>query len=228
MDPVLGCRPHRNSATDRHKKRFTSMRRIYLLPGIDDTRKRMKYFQQELSRAGYPDAHLLEITPNDGSISIESMATQVLRQIEKTEKALPAGKEIGVIGYSMGGLVFRYIIQRLGGKDLFQAFISIATPHHGTATAYLRRGEGVRQMRPGSKLLRELNGDPNSWGSVKVYSFWTPLDLMVIPSGSSKLSCSTNKRFLVLCHPCMTHSNRVAASIIHALDETGRKSFTSP
>jgi triacylglycerol lipase len=181
---------------------------------------RMKYIQQELLLAGYPDAHLLEITPHNGSISIESMAIQVLQQIEETEKRFPAEGRADVIGYSMGGLVFRYVIQRLGGKDLFRTFISIATPHHGTVTAYLRRGEGVRQMRPGSELLRELNGDPNPWGSVKVYSFRTPLDLMVLPSNSPIICCSANKQFMVLCHPWMTHSKRVAAGIINALDET--------
>jgi triacylglycerol lipase len=198
------------------------MRRIYLLPGIDDTRKRMRYIQRELIRAGVTDVHLLEITPNDGSISIEQMAVQVLRQIEKTEREFPGGGRADAIGYSMGGLVFRYIIQRLGGKELFRTFISIATPHHGTATACLRRGEGVRQMRPASKLLQELNGDPNPWGSVKAYSFWSPLDLMIIPSSSSTMPYSTNKRFLVPCHPCMTRSKSVAVSIIGALDEAGR------
>jgi triacylglycerol lipase len=116
-------------------------------------------------------------------------------------------------------MIIRYIIQRLNGKTLFRSFISIAAPHHGTIMGYFRSGTGVRQLRPNSRLLRELNQDEDPWGSTKVYSYRTPFDLMILPSKSSELPGATNKTFFVFCHPCMTKSKMVIKNIIHDLGE---------
>ena len=189
---------------------------IILVPGIDDTAKRMEFINIQLSIAGYENIHTIEIVPNNGSISIIDMAIQVLKRILELREQ--TGEEItDIIGYSMGAIVLRYIIQRLNGKEIFHRFVSIAAPHKGTITGYFRNGIGVRQMRPNSTLLKELNQEKNPWGNVKVYSFRTHLDLMVLPSKSSELDGAVNKTYFVLCHPCMTRSKRVIKGIIQAL-----------
>ena len=190
---------------------------IILVPGIDDTAKRMEFINIQLSIAGYENIHTVEIVPNNGSISIIDMARQVLKRILELREQTGEEEITDIIGYSMGAIVLRYIIQRLNGKEIFHRFVSIAAPHKGTITGYFRNGIGVRQMRPNSTLLKELNQEKNPWGKVKVYSFWTPLDLMVLPSKSSELEGAVNKTYFVLCHPCMTRSKRVIKGIIQAL-----------
>ena len=97
------------------------------------------------------------------------------------------------------------------------AISSPAAPHHGTLLARLRGGQGMQQMHYRSPFLEELNADSSSWGEVEVYSFWTPLDLSVIPATSARLDGVHNQRFLVLCHPWMTRDKRVAEAVIKAL-----------
>jgi triacylglycerol esterase/lipase EstA (alpha/beta hydrolase family) len=117
----------------------------------------------------------------------------------------------------MGALAVRYFLQRQGGGSLVRRFISIAGPHHGTLTAFLRQNIGCRQMRPGSDLLRDLNSDMDPWGVVKVFSFWSPLDLTVIPATSSLLNQSLNRAFIVGLHPWMVSDKRVIAAVIQTL-----------
>ena len=194
------------------------MKRIYLVPGIYDTAKRMQYIRLRLILAGYSDVHTIEIEPSDGSLSIEEMAIQILRKINTIEMQSTKTKEIVAIGFSMGGIVLRYVIQRLNGKELFSQYFSIASPHNGTIIGYLNNGTGVRQMRPTSELLRKLQTDQNPWGNVKVYSYWTLFDMMIIPAYSSILSFAVNKLFPVPCHPCMTKNKTVVDNIIQALE----------
>ena len=189
---------------------------ILLVHGIDDAQRRMQPLKERLQEAGYENVHAMHITPNDGSISMEEMGQQVLQEALYLRRASGAAK-IDVVGYSMGAIAARYFIQRLGGAEMVRRFVSLAAPHHGTLLAWLRGGQGVRQMRYRSPFLEELNADSSSCGEVEVYSFWTPLDLSVIPATSARLDGAHNQRFLVLCHPWMTRDKRVAEAVIKVL-----------
>lgn len=81
------------------------------------------------------------------------------------------------IGHSMGGLIGRYIVQGLQRHDLFNIFISIATPHRGThlarisnlrflenykdivskKTFQLFETSSAYQMLPESNFLKSIN-----------------------------------------------------------------------
>lgn len=63
---------------------------------------------------------------------------------------------VHLIGHSLGGLVARYAVQRLGLDRITRTVVTIATPHRGSALAWLGRGPAAAQLRPGSVLLREL------------------------------------------------------------------------
>ena len=98
-----------------------------------------------------------------------------------------ACEQIDLIGFSMGALAARYFVQRRGGRDNVRRFVSISGPHRGTMTAYSLPFAGVRQMRPGSPLLRDLESDVDPWGAVEVHCIYTPYDLMIVPAASSVL-----------------------------------------
>ena len=189
---------------------------ILLVHGIDDTGIRFKRVRSFLLAKGFVTVTAMDILPPDGSISIEKMASQVQEATQALQRATQSEK-IDIVAYSMGALATRYFIQRQGGCSMVRRFISLAAPHHGTYMAHFRGGAGCRQMRPGSSLLRDLNGDPDPWGKVSVHSFWSPLDLMIVPASSSQLSQADNRTFAVLIHPWIASDPRVMACIAQTL-----------
>lgn len=157
-----------------------------------------------LKRRGF-QALALNLTPSDGSVGLDELAAQVgafaARQVQSKEK-------FDLIGFSMGGLVSRYYVQRLGGMERVGRLITISTPHHGTYTAYAKGNPGSKQMRPGSAFLEDLNRDADRLDQVKVASIWTPLDLMIVPAKSSRLGVGEEFTIPVSIHPLMLRSRR--------------------
>ena len=105
-------------------------------------------------------------------------------------------EEVYFIGHSQGGLVIRYILQKLDGAGLANKVITLSTPHTGTWAAAggiitrsitwpmslipfmpKVRGESGFQMLPNSKFLRELNSLPLPSGIEysSIFSFIDPL-----------------------------------------------------
>jgi triacylglycerol esterase/lipase EstA (alpha/beta hydrolase family) len=125
--------------------------------------------------------------------------------------------KIDMVAYSMGALAARYFLQKLGGKHIVRRFVSISGPHHGTVNAWLRPGAGCRQMRPNSRFLQDLNRDPDPFGEVEVFSFYTPYDLMILPSRSSILNGARNHAFKVWLHTLMTFDHNVIEAVARSL-----------
>jgi triacylglycerol lipase len=110
-------------------------------------------------------------------------------EIDSAARALLAGTgapRIDVVAHSMGGLaVRRYLLD--GGAEHVRRVAFIATPHHGTYTAYLAWGEGSEEMEPGSPFLDSLNAGPTVPDGVHAVTIRTPLDTHVLPGESATL-----------------------------------------
>ncbi|MGW3953183.1 esterase/lipase family protein [Streptomyces sp. NPDC004752] len=92
-----------------------------------------------------------------------------------------------VIGYSLGGLIARYYVQRLGGDAHVPLVITLATPHSGTATALLAPPHPLlRQLRPGSELLTEL-AQPAAGCGTRFVAFYSDRDEAVIPAAKGRI-----------------------------------------
>jgi len=204
---------------------------IVLVHGIDDTAKCLHKMAVFFRSKGF-ETFEFEYKPNDGSEPLEELAEHLKRFIgEKVKneygKGTSAQKNITLVGFSMGGIISRYYVQRLGGDTRVQNLITLSSPHHGTIWAYLLRRKGVKQMRVGSKFLKDLNADVEVFGSersyghgkesnqtsvsskVKFISLYTPLDLMIVPAQSSRVNFGESKRVWVLAHPLMIRSKKV-------------------
>lgn len=110
----------------------------------------MAYVESSL-RNKYPEEklHILTAKGNSGSFTydgIELGAERVTHEVEDTlEKLKQEGKEItklSVVGYSLGGLVARYVVGLLYSKGWFDRlepvnFTTFATPHLGVRTPFL-------------------------------------------------------------------------------------------
>ncbi|HJL18639.1 MAG TPA: alpha/beta fold hydrolase [Sandaracinaceae bacterium LLY-WYZ-13_1] len=184
-----------------------------LVHGIWDDGARFDRLRAALERAGAPRVEALDLWPNDGSAPIERLAAQVQARADAM-----GVERIDLVGFSMGALVGRWWLQRMGGRDRVRRFVSISGPHHGTATAWALSRAGVRQMRPGSPLLADLASDEDPWGEVEVHSIWTPWDLMIVPPRSSRLRGARGEhRIGVPLHRWMIRHPEAVSTVVRVL-----------
>jgi triacylglycerol lipase len=72
-------------------------------------------------------------------------------------------------------------------------------------------------MRPNSPFLRDLARDADKLGGLKFTSFYTPMDLVIIPQRSSEMPQARNVRIPVVAHPLMVLDRRCLRSVAEAL-----------
>jgi len=178
---------------------------IVLVHGIDDTAKCLHKMAVFFRSKGF-ETFEFEYKPNDGSAPMEELAEHLKKFVENK---IPAGGKISLVGFSMGGIICRYYIQKLGGDARVKKLLTLSSPHHGTFWAYFLGRHGVKQMRLGSGFLKDLNKDVSAYKNVKFVSVYTPLDLMIVPAQSSRILCGENKMVFVVAHPLMIRSKRV-------------------
>ena len=188
---------------------------VVLLHGIDDTADAMTLLGGYLTRRGWTVGSMC-MEPSDGTAPLELLAKLVARGIDNQ---FPPGRPIDLVGFSLGGIVARYYLQRLGGIERVRRFVTISAPHHGTLTAYLRRNPAGRQLHPGSPFLTDLNRDVRMLAKLQVTSIWTPLDLMIVPAASSRLPFGHEVRIPVVLHPWMLRNQHVFAAVELALEK---------
>ncbi|MFB7574618.1 lipase family alpha/beta hydrolase [Streptomyces sp. NPDC056165] len=120
------------------------------------------------------------------SPDIRAVARDLGEQVELAS-ARTAGRAVVVIGYSLGGLIARYYVQRLGGDVQVPLVITLATPHGGTAAALLAPPHPLlRQLRPGSELLSEL-AEPAVGCRTRFVAFYSDLDEVIIPATRGRI-----------------------------------------
>jgi triacylglycerol lipase len=180
-----------------------------LLHGLCDTARLFKRLRKHLESGGW-EVHVPEFIPNNGTAGLEVLAQQVHDFIART---FAPGQAIDLIGFSMGGIVGRYYLQRIGGLSRVHRFVTISSPHRGTWTAYLLQRKGVRQMRPNSVFLKDLDSDYSSLEKVRFTSIWTPTDLMIIPAMSSVIPQAKTVRIVVTHHGRMAGNERVMRAV---------------
>ena len=190
---------------------------VLLVHGIWDSGRRFDAMRTALERDGGARVHTIDLTPNDGRAPIRDLALQVAERADTILRESGAA-QLDVVGFSMGAIVTRYRIQKCGGHQRVRRYVSIAGPHRGTVHAWLSPFTGVRDMRPGSALLRELEATDAQWGDVEVHCFWTRFDLVIVPARSGILATARSVReFPVAMHRWMITDARVLAAVVETL-----------
>lgn len=190
---------------------------VLLVHGIFDSGKRLQRVRDHLLGCGVPQVRVIDLVPNSGKVGLDRLAEQVARHVEDLRTGNDAAR-IDLVGFSMGALVSRFYVQKLGGKERVRRFVSISGPHAGTLTAYALWNEGAKQMRPGSAFLESLEADPDPWGEVEVTAIYTPLDLMILPSQSSVLRGAREVITVpVALHALMLRDKRVLSAVERVL-----------
>lgn len=130
--------------------------------------------------------------------------------------------QVDVIGHSLGGLIARYYVQRLGGDARVHTLVTLGTPHSGTRIAPLLSAHPlVRQMCPDSEVITELR-QPAPDCHTRFIAFWSDVDQLMIPAETARIDhpdvISQNIRVNGIGHLALAVHSSVAVRIREALD----------
>jgi triacylglycerol lipase len=127
---------------------------------------------------------------------------------------------VDLLGFSMGGLVGRTWIQLAGGQGRVRRLISVGSPQRGSLVAAPWPGRwlaSIADMRPGSPLLRRLNGDLAGLAGVDCCSFWCLADTLVVPSWTGVLPLGRRQQLPVWNHKQLISSPAALGPIVAEL-----------
>ncbi|EDY19204.1 lipase class 2 [Chthoniobacter flavus Ellin428] len=187
---------------------------VLLVHGISDSEWSMLWLAHYLRCEGW-EVYTINLTPNWAQKGIEPLAAQIDTFAQKQFGA----RRFDLVGFSMGGLVSRYYVQRLGGLERVDHLVTLSAPHNGTIMANLIPNRGCREMRPGSPFLCDLAQDADKLEYVKFTSLYTPFDLIILPQRSSEMPQANNIRMPVAAHPLMVFDKRCLRTVAEALRE---------
>ena len=156
---------------------------ILLVHGLVDNRSIFGLLRRGLARRGFGSIFAMNYSPL--TTDVRAAAALLGEQVEAIIEAT-GYERIHVVGHSMGGLIARYYVTRLGGDERVHTLVTLGTPHAGSVLAYALPTPLLRQLRPGSALLRELE-QPAPGCRTRFIAYWSDLDQLVIPSENAAL-----------------------------------------
>ena len=165
---------------------------ILLVHGMIDNRSIFTLLRRGLVRRGFGRVVSINYSPltTDVRVAAALLAEEVEALVAET-----GYERIHVVGHSLGGLIARYYITRLGGDARVHTLVTLGTPHGGTFNAYALPSNLCCQLRPGSDLMRELSATVPSCRT-RFVAYWSDLDQMVFP-----------QRYARMVHPDLTIRN---------------------
>ncbi|MGP9019082.1 esterase/lipase family protein [Streptomyces sp. BR1] len=224
-DPVADDAPQLPTAGRAHAP-------VVLLHGFIDNRSVFVLLRRSLSRNGW--RHLESLNYSPLTCDIRTAAELLGRHIEEI-CARTGHAEVDIVGHSLGGLIARYYVQRLGGDARVRTLVTLGTPHAGTRSAHLISAHPiVRQMCPGSDVVEELRR-PAPGCRTRFVSFWSDLDTLMVPVETARIDhpdlVVQNVRVSGIGHLALPVHPAVATGIRQALtaqEETadGREAFS--
>ncbi len=180
---------------------------VLLVPGWGDPASVVSPLARRLASEGWRSSHLRALTFRDPVGSNEANARELEAAIEALRAATGA-ERVDIVAHSMGGLAVRHFLQDRGGAEVVRRVVFVGTPHRGTVTALLARGDGGKEMVPGSPFLERLNGEDGEVVGVELLAIRSPLDLVVIPRSSAMLPGARNVEVCCPTHHGMLEDDR--------------------
>ncbi|HEY5837302.1 esterase/lipase family protein [Streptomyces sp.] len=196
---------------------------VLLVHGFVDNRSAFTLLRRSLLRNGWTRVQCLNYSPLTCDIrtAAELLGPHVEQVCEQS-----GHRSVDIVGHSLGGLIARYYVQRLGGDTRVRTLVTLGTPHSGTrAVPALTPHPLARQMRPGSPVLEELARPARGCRS-RFVAFWSDLDQLMIPVESARLEhpdlLTQNIKVSGVGHLALPVHAAVAARIRQALSGEGQ------
>lgn len=173
---------------------------IVLVHGLVDNRSIFTLLRRSLRKRGFGRVvtHSYSVLSTDVASTARRLGAEVERLCAET-----GYDRVHVVGHSLGGLVARYYVQRLGGDARVHTLITLGTPHGGSRAAQPFPTPLCRQLRPGSPLLAEL-AQPAPGCRTRFLAFYSDLDQLVVPHRAARIE-----------HPDLTARNVLVRGVGH-------------
>lgn len=195
---------------------------ILLVHGFADNRSVFAVLGRALRKRGFGVVYGINysvLTALTGDV--RSAARAFGREVERICEATSA-EQVHVVGHSLGGLVARYYVQRLGGDARVHTLVSLGTPHQGTMAAYLLPSPVLRQLRPDSDVMAEL-AEPAPNCRTRFVALWSELDQLIVPQHHARLDhpdlLVTNLRLSDVGHLSLPVDPRAIHAVVSTLTQ---------
>lgn len=157
-----------------------------------------------------------------GAVNVEPLLDDIECQARRVEPAVLElqrqchGARVALIGHSMGGLVARALLRRVGA-GVISRIVTIGSPHHGTTFARRLPWPATRQMSPDSSWLQALNAAQEGQFGVPVTCVYSLEDNLIAPARSAQLGGAVRHELRCLGHFGLLNSRRSLDAIVAAL-----------
>ncbi|THA84776.1 alpha/beta fold hydrolase [Streptomyces sp. A0592] len=202
---------------------------VLLLHGFTDNRSVFVLLRRALAVGGLRHVEAYNYSPL--TLDLRVTARHLARRVE--ELCERTGQErVDLVGHSLGGLIGRYYVQRLGGDTRVRTLVTLGTPHSGTRVApFMDAHPLVRQMRPDSEVLAELAA-PSPGCATRCVAFWSEFDTLMAPVGSARIEHPDlrveNVQVMGIGHLALPAHPAVITAVGRALDGSAPTVVTGP
>ena len=186
---------------------------ILLVHGLIDNRSIFTVLRRALLRRGFGRVISLNYSPF--TQDVRTVAARLAALVEKTCEETGYEK-VHVIGHSLGGVVARYYVQRLGGDARVHTLCTLGSPHAGTYAARLWPQGVVRQLRPGSDLMQEL-AEPAPGCRTRFVAFWSDMDQLIVPQRAAAIDHADLTVRNVALHGIGHMSLPISGGVVHQI-----------
>jgi triacylglycerol lipase len=222
-----GLTPHQRSLV--HYAVDAAATPILLVHGIVDNHTIFSPLERALRRRGFTDLSSFDygLLTSDVRVTATDLAVAIEKLVAES-----GYEKVHVIGHSLGGLITRYYVQRMGGHERVHTVVTLGTPHQGTALA--RAGSVlplIRQLRPDSDLIAELN-EPAPDCDTRFIAFHSDLDQLIVPCRNARIEHPDlrvhNVAVRGIGHMSLTNDGGIAFQIAAALAELDDRAEFDP
>jgi pimeloyl-ACP methyl ester carboxylesterase len=185
----------------------------YFTPWWRPVREKFEYWGYDVIEVNFDGLARTVDSPRKYAEKVEVRVQEMYDTLEQEYE----GAEIVVVGHSMGGMVARYFVEKLGYEEQVDRILTFGSPHQGTLIAVpfglpIFGSKGARDLSPGSQFLRTLN-EPGLADGVEYCAVYTLNDPMMIPRKNAALpktrGCDRNIRVgrdpLQIADGCLSH-----------------------
>jgi triacylglycerol esterase/lipase EstA (alpha/beta hydrolase family) len=169
---------------------------IVLVHGIFDNRSIFTLMRRGLRRRGFGSTYALNYSPLTDDIRV--VAARLGDLIDNVRQET-GHDQVHIVGHSLGGLIGRYLVQRLGGDEVVHTLVTLGTPHGGTKPASIVPTGLARQMRIGGDVVTEL-AEPAPGCRTRFLAIWSDIDQLVIPQAHARVEHADLRVRNVLVH----------------------------
>ena len=134
----------------------------------------------------------------EGSGDINARGEELAEFIRAVVK-VTGEPQVDIVAHSLGGVAARVAILDHDLGTMVRCLVTLGSPHGGTFAARLGNTPVTRDLRPDSEFMVKLRSTPLP-PSLKVSSFWSGSDLVIMPPESAALQGSRQVDLTPLTH----------------------------